>query len=131
VKTKIDKIKDEIRSLERDLADLQSKKNSATDDSERRSYEGKISDKEREIKEKGEELKKFEGMISSWETQITEERKEVGNRLSTGKQCRDYRLDVQRAFAETKSYLERENSPEVKPHAEKIIRKIVDEERGH
>ena len=131
VTTKIEKLKSEIKSLEREISDLQSKKSSTNDDNERRSLEQQISAKEQEIKKQEEEIKKFAGMISKWEAQLTEERKEIGNRIATGTQCRDYRLDVKRAFAETKSYLERENNPEVKPYAEKIIKKITDEEVGH
>jgi hypothetical protein len=69
--------------------------------------------------------------VTEWQRKLEEEKKEIATRLSVGKQCREYRVDVQKAFADTKSKLQSESSADVKPHAEKIIKKIEAEESGH
>ncbi len=38
---------------------------------------------------------------------------------------------MQKAFADAKDKLERESNPEIKPFAEKIVKKIESEESGH
>ena len=91
---------------------------------EKRDLESKISDKKKEIEQK-------EALVAEWQRKIEDEKKEISARLSIGKQCREYRVDVQKAFAETKRKLQSESNADVKPHAEKIINKIESEESGH
>ena len=124
IKKNIENVKSKLESLKKELADLQSKKSNAKDDSEKRDLESKISDKEKEIKV-------LEDKVTDWQRKLDDEKKEIGTRLAVGKQCREYRVDVQRAFADTKSKLQSESSPEVKPHAEKIIKRIEAGESGH
>lgn len=113
-----------MESLKKELEELQSKKNNAKEDSKKRDLQDKISSKEKE-------MQTLENKILEWQRRIDEDKKQIASRLSVGKQCRDYRLDVQKAFAEAKRYLQNESSPDVKPHADKIVKKIESEEPGH
>jgi predicted RNase H-like nuclease (RuvC/YqgF family) len=124
LKKNIEGVKQKIESLKKERDELQNKKSSAKDDSEKRDLEDKISDKEKEIRT-------LEDKVTEWERKIDDEKKEIRNRLSVGKQCKDYRVDVQKAFADAKYKFERESSPEIKPFAEKIVKKIESEESGH
>lgn len=124
IKKNIENVKGKIESLKKERDELESKKNSAKDDSEKRDLESKIADKKKEIEQK-------EGLVAEWQRKIEDEKKEIAARLSIGKQCREYRVDVQKAFAEAKSKLQGESNADVKPHAERIIKKIEEGESGH
>jgi len=124
IKKNIENVKGKIESLKKERDELESKKNGSKDDSEKRDLDNKIADKKKEIEQK-------EALVAEWQRKIEDEKKEIAARLSIGKQCREYRVDVQKAFAETKSKLQSESNADVKPHAEKIIKKIESEESGH
>lgn len=124
LKKNIEGVKQKIESLKKERDELQGKKSSAKDDSEKRDFDSKISDKEKEVKA-------LEEKIAEWQRKLDDERKEIGNRISIGKQCRDYRVDVQKAFADAKYKYGRESNQDIKPFADKIAKKIEAEESGH
>ena len=65
------------REPEKERDELQSKRSNAKDDSEKRDFEGKISDKEKEVRA-------LEDKVTEWQRKLDDEKKEIGNRLSVG-----------------------------------------------
>lgn len=120
----IENVKQKVEVLKRTRDELHSKLGSAKDDQERRDLEAKKKDVE-------DEIYKLEKKISEWETQLSNEKSEIGNRIYNGERCVGYRESVAKSFYDAKLRASSESDPEIKPYAEKLIRKWEDGEPGH
>lgn len=120
----IENVKGKIATLKTEGDALEAAARAETDDAKRRELEDKKKAKDNEIYEK-------EKLVSEWETRLSNEKREVDNRIYNGERCVGFREDVAKAFADATTSANSENDPEIKPYAEKLIRKWIDGVPGH
>lgn len=124
LKRNIENVTSKIADLNKEKEDLEYKRNSSSDENERKNYERMIEEKKSQI----EELQK---KIDAWTKQLSEEKGAAGKRKDIGEQCVKNRLAVKQIFSNIKAKVQSESDPEAKAYVSKLVDKYEAAEKGH
>lgn len=120
----IDNVNAKITELKKEKDELESRRNNAKDDGERRDLESKIKDKK-------DQIDGLQAKVEAWKKQLDGEKSMAKDRQEIGERCVTNRLAVQKIFANVKTRVQGESDPEAKQYVSKLVDKYTAAEKGH
>lgn len=120
----IENVTNKINELKKQRDDLDYKKNNTSNEDERKEYE-------RQIEELKAQIAEFERKVEEWKRQLNEEKSEAARREEIGTRCVQYRVAVQKIFADMKDKVQRETDPDAKQYISTLVGIYSDGEKGH